>query len=166
MSNYTRNRTPGGTWFFTCCLRDRRSALLTEQIDVLRDAVRGAKASAPFDIDCFVVLPDHLHAIWTLLQGDSDYPGRWKSIKGRFSRGLGARSDLAPAARRPREKGVWQNRYWEHRIRDDADLAAHLRYCYLNPVKHGLVKSPFEWPHSSLQRDVAMGRIPSDWDGL
>ena len=163
MPNYRRDRTPGGTWFFTACLRDRTSALLVEEIELLRDAVRQTKSKMPFDSVAWVVMPDHLHAIWTLPEGDNDYPNRWKSIKGRFSRRLPDREGWRRRAVRPREKGIWQNRYWEHRIRGIEDLRTHLRYCYLNPVKHGLVPRAESWPYSSLHRDLQAGRIsPGD----
>ena len=154
MPNDRRDRTPGGSWFFTVCLRDQTSALLTEEVDLLRSCVRQTMSAMPFTIRAWVVLPDHLHAIWTLPDGDNDYPNRWKSIKGRFSRSLPQREVW-----RPRGKGLWQNRYREHRIRDERDLLLHLAYCHFNPVRHRLVRRPEDWPYSSLHRDILDGRI-------
>ena len=162
MPRYRRDRTYGGTWFFTVCLRDRTSDLLTREIELLRQSVRQTRARMPFDIRCWVVLPDHMHCILTLPNGDNDYPNRWKSMKGRFSRALPDRAKWQSQARRPREKGIWQNRYWEHRIRDHADFQSHLRYCYSNPVKHGLVARPEDWPYSSLGRDLEKGLVTPD----
>lgn len=154
MPNYRRDRTRGGTWFFTVCLKDRRSRLLVEEVDLLRKCVRATKDQMPFDIRCWVVLPDHMHAIWTLPAGQNDFPNRWKSIKGRFSRSLKNRPEWQARAVQPREKGIWQNRYWEHRIRDAEDLQAHMTYCHTNPVKHGLAATPEDWPYSSIHRDM------------
>ncbi len=166
MPNYRRDRTPGGTYFFTVCLKDRTSRLLTDNIGLLRRSVAGTMAAEPFCIDAWVVLPDHMHCIWTLPPGDSDYSNRWKSLKGRFSRAMPDLPRFRKAAVRPREKGIWQNRFWEHRIRDQRDLQTHIRYCYFNPVKHGLVNRITDWQFSSFHRDVRLGRLPRDWDAM
>ena len=166
MPSYRRDRTPGGTFFFTVCLKDRSSRLLTDNIGLLRRVVSGTMAARPFAIEAWVVLPDHMHCIWTLPPGDSDYSNRWKSLKGRFSRSMPDLPCFRRAAVRPREKGIWQNRFWEHRIRNRRDLNAHVRYCYFNAVKHGLVDHVESWPFSSYHRDVKLGRLPADWDGL
>lgn len=163
MPHYVRDKTPGGTWFFTVCLRERGSDLLIREIELLRRAVMGARIALPFRPDAWVVLPDHMHCIWTLPPGDGDFSARWKSIKGRFSRALPECSSFRAAARRPREKGVWQNRFWEHRIRDAADLRAHLKHIYLDPVRHGLVKGATEWPYSSVHRDLQARQTLAEW---
>jgi putative transposase len=162
MPSYRRDRTFGGTWFFTVRLKNRKSSLLVDQIELLRTSVKQTMQVMPFAIEFWVVLPDHMHCIWTLPKNDNDYPNRWKSLKGRFSRALPDRLSWQQDARRPREKGIWQNRYWEHRIRDNEDLINHSRYCYLNPVKHGLAAHPAEWPYSSYHRDAAHGLISAD----
>lgn len=159
MSNYRRPRRSGATIFFTVTLADRSSDLLTRRIDLLRCAVARVKASRPFDINAWVVLPDHMHCIWTLPQGDTDYSTRWSLIKANFSRQIPMRPSRASHIKR-REKGVWQRRFWEHHIRNDADFKQHLAYCWSNPVKHGLVDDPGDWPHSSYHRDV--GRVDSE----
>jgi putative transposase len=130
---------------------------MVREIGRLRDAVLATRAARPFAIDAWVVLPDHLHCVWTLPDGDADFSTRWGAIKGRFSRGLRAgQMRLSHAARR--EKAVWQRRFWEHHIRGDADFAAHVRYCWNNPVKHGLAERPEDWPYSSVHRDIRLGR--------
>jgi putative transposase len=165
MPNYRRNRVPGGTFFFTVNLLDRRSHLLVTQIDTLRDAVRQTRIRAPFHIDAWVVLPDHMPCLWTLPEGDADFPGRWRAIKTAFSKGLPTGEPRSPAMTSRGERGIWQRRYWEHTIRDDCDFTAHLDYTHFNPVKHGLVGHPADWPHSSLRRCVAKGLYPAGWIG-
>jgi putative transposase len=154
MSRYRRLFAPGGTWFFTVNLEDRASTALTEEIDLLRAVWRDVMRDHPFRTDAAVILPDHLHAIWTLPPGDSDFPTRWKKIKAGFSRHCRAVGQPGPSKQRKGEKGIWQRRFWEHMIRDDADLAAHVAYCHWNPVRHGLVARPEDWPHSSVHRRV------------
>ena len=150
--DYRRNRVPGGTFFFTVNLLDRRSDLLVTQIDALRDAVRQARACAPFHIDAWVVLPDHMHCLWTPVQArgrllpdnDTDFPGRWRAIKKGFSKAVGIGEPRSTVMIRRGERGIWQRRYWEHTIRGDRDFAAHMDYVHFNPVKHGLVEHPAE----------------------
>ena len=163
MPDYRRNRVPGGTYFFTVNLLDRQSNRLVAEIDVLRQAVRQVRARAPFHIDAWVVLPDHMHCLWTLPQGDCDYPGRWRSIKVAFSKCQKRDEILSGVMARRGERGIWQRRYWEHTIRDDRDYAAHMDYTHFNPVKHGLVDRPGDWPFSSFRRCVERGLYPADW---
>ena len=111
------------------------------------------------------MLPDHLHAIWSLPEGDADFATRWSLIKSGFSRGLSASAARSPSKLGKREKGIWQRRYWEHVIRDEADMARHIDYIHFNPVKHGLVSRVCDWPHSSFHRYVAEGVLPADWGG-
>ena len=165
MPDYRRNLLAGGSFFFTVNLLDRRSDLLVAQVDVLRDAVRQAQLRAPFTIDAWVVLPDHMHCLWTLPEGDADFPGRWRAIKTAFSKALpGAGTPSAVIAERG-ELGVWQRRYWEHTIRDARDYKSHMDYTHFNPVKHGYVSHPADWPYSSFRRCVAAGLYPSGWFG-
>ena len=164
MVRYRRNHVPGGTYFFTVTLADRRSTVLVDRSDALRAAFRATKATAPFGIDAIVILPDHLHAILTLPEGDADYPNRWRRIKGHFtSTVIAAGLPLAPDANG--EYRVWQRRYWEHTIRDEDDFARHVDYIHINPVKHGLVACVADWPHSSFHRYVRNGHFPKDWAG-
>jgi putative transposase len=163
----------GGTYFFTVNLAVRGGDLLVRHVDLLREAVRVTKAERPFAIDAFVVMPDHLHCVWTLPEGDANFSVRWGAIKSRFSRRVGfiprttpndphARCEieqtrginptLRPSLARKGERGIWQRRFWEHCIRDEADFAAHVEYCHSNPVKHGFVERPEDWAWSSVHR--------------
>ncbi len=165
MPNYSRDRTPGATWFFTLALADRSSDVLVRHACLLGRAFRAVRAVAPFHCLAIVVLPEHLHCLWRLPVGDVGYPRRWRQIKGAFTRCL---PETEPRSRRRplrRERSVWQRRYWEHTIRDEADLRRHLDYIHYNPVKHGLVKAVGAWPHSSFHRYVARGLYPFDWGG-
>ena len=165
MRRYTRAFAPGGTFFFTVAIADRSLTLLTDHIDPLREAMRTVRDRHPFQIDAIVVLPEHLHAIWTLPPGDADYPTRWTLIKAGFSRRLPKIERISASRVKKGERGVWQRRYWEHQIRDEIDYARHVDYIHYNPVKHGHVKSPLDWPHSSVHRFVRDGCIPPDWGG-
>jgi putative transposase len=162
MVNYRRNFVPGGTYFFTVTLRNRHSRQLIQSIGLLRQAFRKTLHTQPFQIDAIVILPDHLHAIWTLPSGDRDYPGRWKAIKSSFSRSL-EKSGIPVEKRQDGSALVWQRRYWEHTIRDDDDLNRHIDYIHMNPVKHGLAKRVADWPYSSFHRYVRHGLLPLDW---
>jgi putative transposase len=165
MPDYRRNRVPGGTYFFTVNLLERSGRLLTDHIDELRAAVAKARRSRPFHIDGWVVLPEHMHCIWTLPEGDSDFAARWKAIKIAFAKSM-PRTERRSAVRIAKgERGIWQRRYWEHTIRDDRDYAAHMDYLHFNPVKHGHVPKVSDWPYSSFHRLVAMGIYASDWAG-
>jgi REP-associated tyrosine transposase len=165
MPNYRRAFVPGGCWFFTVNLLDRRGRLLTDHIEVFRSATLQTRQRYPFHIDAFVVLPDHLHAVWTLPPDDSDFSMRWRLIKSRFVRSIPKHERLSPVRQARGERGIWQRRFWEHLIRDDADYARHIEYCYINPVKHALVRRVCDWPHSSFHRDVRAGIFPEDWAG-
>jgi putative transposase len=165
MPNYRRAFVPGGCWFFTVNLLERRQTLLVDHIAILREAVAATRRSYPFSIDSFVVLPDHLHAIWTLPPGDCDFSMRWRLIKSRFARALPKQERLSAVRVARIERGIWQRRFWEHLIRDEADYARHVEYCYINPFKHGLVVRVCDWPHSSFHRDVRAGLVPADWAG-
>ena len=165
MPDYRRNLIAGGCFFFTVNLLDRRSNLLVTHVDILREAVRQTRLRAPFTIDAWVVLPDHMHCLWTLPQGDEDYPGRWKAIKTAFSKALPTVGSPTEIMARRGERGIWQRRYWEHTIRDERDYASHMDYTHFNPVKHGYVSHPAVWPYSSFRRRVTAGRYPPGWSG-
>jgi putative transposase len=165
MTDYRRNRVAGGTYFFTVNLYDRLSDLLTRNIGVLREAVRKVRAEAPCHIDAWVALPEHLHSLWTLPEGDMDYSARWQAIKTAFSKQI-PEGEFRSASRMEKgERGIWQRRFWEHTIRDDRDYGAHFDYIHFNPVKHGLVAHAADWPYSSFHRSVTMGLYPVDWAG-
>jgi putative transposase len=164
MPDYRRAKIAGGTYFFTVTLADRDSDLLIKEVDWLRRIYADAAKRRPFETIAICILPDHLHAIWSLPADDADFARRWNLIKGGFSRGLPVRSrSLSKVAKR--EKGIWQRRYWEHVIRNDADLTRHIAYIHFNPVKHGLVTRVADWPHSSFHRYVKRGDLPVDWGG-
>ena len=165
MPNYRRAFVPGGCWFFTVNLLDRRQNLLIEHIAVLREAIADTRRNHSFAIEALVVLPDHMHAIWRLPPGDSDFSMRWRLIKSRFSKALPIQEQLSAVRAARNERGIWQRRYWEHLIRDEADYSRHVEYCYINPVKHGHVTRVRDWPYSSYHRDVRAGLIPEDWGG-
>lgn len=157
MSRYIRPCVPGASVFFTVALSDRSARTLVAHVDALREAVSVTRAERPFRIDAWVVLPDHIHAVWTLPEGDAEYSVRWRLIKARFSHGLPA-GPLRPSHAARQEHRIWQRRFWERHIRNEADFAAHVRYCWINPVKHGFVERPEDWPYSSVHRDIRLGR--------
>ncbi|WP_271410671.1 REP-associated tyrosine transposase [Pseudomonas sp. Q1-7] len=165
MTNYRRDRTPGSTWFFTLNLADRSSRLLTERIDLLRTSFRAGMRRHPWCIDAIVILPDHLHALCTLPPGDNDYATRWRQIKSGFSRALPHGESISGSRRSKGERGIWQRRFWEHRIRDENDFERHVDYIHHNPRKHGHVERVADWPWSSFHRYVKAGILPADWAG-
>jgi len=166
MPDYRRYRLPGGTYFFTVnLLQCYPNDLLVRHIDILRSEVRAVREKRPFVIDAWVVLPDHLHCVWTLPQGDDDFTNRWRLIKQGFSKALPI-TERRSAVRMARgERGIWQRRFWEHAIRNETDYAAHIDYCHINPFKHGYVQRVADWPYSTFHRDVERGIYPLDWAG-
>ncbi|UWQ96484.1 transposase [Rhodobacteraceae bacterium M385] len=194
MPKYRRPNIQHLPIFFTVCLANRGSSALLDHIDLLRDSVRRTKEGRPFDVLAWVVLPDHMHCVWKLPETDSNYSQRWGQIKARFTRDLRRRlqfrnpghgsdndlfprelptvrtgrfSGLKPGLRRDkREAAVWQRRFWEHHCRNEADLQRHIRYCWLNPVKHGFVEKPTDWVASSIHRDIRLGRVEAEWSGV
>ena len=164
MRRYLRVRHPGAKYFFTVNLQQREgSRLLIDHIDALREAIVRTRRAHPFEIDAIVVLPDHLHALWTLPAGDADYSMRWAAIKARFSRAIAHGETLSASRLRRRERGIWQRRFYEHMIRDGLDLKNHIDYIHRNPVKHGWTLRAADWPWSSFHRHVRAGLLPADW---
>src|SRR5215475_12363937 len=135
MPRYRRAKIEGGVFFFTVTLADRSSDLLVLHIDRLRQVYISVQQRYPFETIAICVLPDHLHAVWSLPEGDSNFPLRWSLIKSGFSRGLAGNARPSASKIAKRDKGIWQRRYWEHAIRDDADLARHVDYIHFNPSK-------------------------------
>lgn len=162
MPRYHRPWVPGGTWFFTVNLQDRSSDLLVNEMQALRAAFAITRATRPFRLLAAVVMPDHLHCLWTLPPGDSDNAMRWRLIKADFSRRVRGRQPRE-SQRRHRERGLWQRRYWERLVVDERDLHAHIDYIHYNPVRHGLADRAIDWPHSSFHRYVRAGLLPEDW---
>ena len=166
MPNYRRAYHPGGTYFFTVNLLERSgNDLLTRQIDHLRDAVRNVRDAHPFKIDSWVVLPDHMHCVIQLPEDDSDFTLRWRLIKAGFSKSLPLTERRSAVRMRRGERGIWQRRFWEHLVRDEADYAAHMDYVHFNPVKHGLVQRVVDWPYSTFHCLADKGTYPRDWAG-
>ena len=166
MPNYRRNYITGGSYFFTVNLLERNKSLLVDHISNLRTAIRNTKKNKPFEIDAWVILPDHMHSIWTLPEDDSDYSGRWREIKIAFSKSLPKAEPRKESRINRNERGIWQHHFWEHTIRNEIDYQRHMDYIHYNPVKHGLVKDVNEWPHSTFHPLVAEGIYPEDWAGL
>ncbi|MBI3772502.1 MAG: transposase [Gammaproteobacteria bacterium] len=168
MSYYRRSRVPGTIYFFTVNTY-RRQRILThpEVINALRKALRSVRAQHPFRIDALVILPDHLHALWTLPPGDADYATRWSLIKRQVSQASRhlITHEQNDSQKKRREIGFWQRRYWEHQIRNDTDFTRHVDYAHYNPVKHGLVAQVRDWPHSTFHRYVRLEMCPLDWGG-
>lgn len=152
MTNYRRIRLQGATYFFTVCLEDRASTVLTDHIDKLRFAYARTNHEMPVTCHAMVILPDHLHAIWTLPEGDTNFSERWRRIKARFSHSVGGQVARCASKVAKRERGLWQRRFWEHVVRDEHGLSAAMAYCYENPVKHGLVNDPSNWQFSSFYK--------------
>lgn len=158
MSDYRRAYSPGGTYFFTLVTHNRVKRFADpHEVERLRTAFRHVKERHPFVIDAIVVLPDHIHALWTLPAGDHDFSMRWRLVKHKFSVGA-----AAPINHRG-EKQIWQRRFWEHLIRDADDWANHMDYIHYNPVKHGYVCRPSDWPYSSFARCVERGWYSPEW---
>jgi putative transposase len=164
MVHYRRNFLAGGTFFFTATTADRRSSVLVDYADLLRQALRVIRRERPFLIDAVVVLPDHLHTIITLPPGDADFSGRWRRFKSLFTR-LTVASGFRCERNRRGEYALWQRRFWEHTIRDESDFARHADYIHYNPVRHGFVSQASDWPHSSFRYYVRAGVLPKDWGG-
>jgi putative transposase len=165
MPHYRRAHVPGGSYFFKVALLERRRSLLTAHIDALRAAFRSVHIQRPFRIDAIVILPDHLHCIWTLPPKDADFSTRWRLIKSSFARVVAPGERLSPRRRTKHERGIWQPRFWEHAIRDQRDFDAHLDYIHFNPVKHGWVSRVADWPHSSFSSIRALGVVPTGMGG-
>ncbi len=168
MPNYRRDQTPGGTWFFTVVAFKRRPIFCQQQFreSLQRSIIRTGEV-LPFKINAWVLLPDHLHCVWTLPDNDAEFSMRWKLIKQYVSRECQSyfpgHDDFSVAKKKRRESSIWQRRFWEHRIRSERDFAKHLDYLHFNPVKHGHCNNPADWPYSSFHRYQAKGFYPKDW---
>lgn len=170
MARYRRANAGGATYFFTVVTERRQRILIEPDIRAaLREAIATVRAKRPFKIDGWVLLPDHLHAIWTLPEDDADFATRWRLIKSRVTRVCGLRyfrPEWLTAYRTSKRCGtLWQHRYWEHQIRDDADFQHHMDYLHFNPVKHGLVDKVADWPYSTFHRWKEAGAYPHNWAG-
>ena len=168
MPSYRRAAVEGGTYFFTVVTFARRRVLTDTDVRLaLRESIIATRTTLPFEIDAWVLLPDHLHCIWTLPAGDADFSTRWRLIKTRVTQRCGYRLEERKtiSARRLKksQSTLWQNRFWEHRIRDNADMEKHVNYIHWNPVKHEHVRNAADWPYSSIHRYIGNGVIPASW---
>lgn len=171
MPEYRRTSLPGGSYFFTVNTLGRQPLLTKDLLRLaLHQGIESARQAYLFTIDAWVLLPDHLHCIWTLPPGDSAFSKRWAIIKRHVTQqcnlGAGGVASGSISRRKRHEGGLWQRRFWEHVIRDEADLRVHMDYIHWNPVKHGHVKQVKEWPFSTFHRYVALGMYPLDWGGV
>ena len=163
---YRRTYHPGACYFFTVVTHRRYPWFSNpDAVAQLRLAIQQEKARRPFEIDAFVVMLDHLHAVWTLPEGDSDYSMRWRNIKRAITASIVAsqRPVVSASRQHKKEQAIWQRRFWEHRIRDERDFVQHIDYIHYNPVKHGMVSRPADWPFSSIHRYIRQGILPMDW---
>jgi putative transposase len=166
MTEYRRAYAPGATWFFTVNLAQRKNnRLLVDRFDVLREAFTYVRTRHPYRTDALVVLPDHLHCLWTLPPGDSEFSTRWSLVKAYFSRAISKGEQRSQSRVARGERGLWQRRFWEHLIRDQDDFNRHADYIHWNPVKHGWVRRVSDWPHSTFHDYVKRGIYPVDWGG-
>jgi putative transposase len=160
MMNYRRNRLPGGTYFFTVVTTNRTPLFNNlAAVQRLRTTLRSVMNRHPFSIDAMVVLPDHIHCLWTLPADDTNYSTRWRLVKSGFTKSFHQHSQ----GKTGRSRSLWQKRYWEHTIRDENDFKRHVDYIHYNPVKHGYVTRAADWPYSSFHRFVRKGILPMDW---
>ncbi len=168
MADYRRWHVAGGTFFFTVVTHGR-APLFADEVArrILGAQFRACQQEWPFEINAIVLLPEHLHAIWTLPPGDAAYPRRWAWIKKEFTKAWlasgGAEQEVSATRRERGDRGVWQPRYWEHTIEDEHDFDRHFDYLHWNPVKHGHVRCAGDWPASSFHRWVAAGVYDRDW---
>ncbi|TWU14067.1 Transposase IS200 like protein [Symmachiella macrocystis] len=168
MPNWRRAHVPGGTFFFTLVTEYRAPLFRSQNARVMfGDCIRRCCQSWPFEVNAIVLLPDHLHAIWTLPTGDSNYPKRWAWIKKEFTKNWlsvdGREQTTSAGKKRDGRRGIWQTKFWEHTIESEDDFQSHFDYIHFNPVKHGLVECPSEWPWSSFHRWVRRGVYPVNW---
>ena len=164
---YRRVKIEGATYFFTLVTHERRRLFRDpENVALLDAAIARIQARHPFEIAAYVVLPDHLHAIWQLPPHDTDYSMRWRLIKEAFTKAYLKRHhppDINASRRKKGEQGLWQRRFREHVIRDGKDFSDHVDYIHLNPVRHGLAAAPKTWPYSSFAAWVAREVYELNW---
>ena len=166
MPQYRRFYIPGATWFLTVTLAQRRgNDLLVRHVNLLRQAFADTQHHYPFTMEAVVILPEHLHCIWTLPDGEADYSLRWRMLKAQFSRSIATGEFVNASRKMRRERGIWQRRFWVRQILNQEDMNRHIDYIHFNPVKHGWVKRVRDWPYSSFHRYVRAGIYPLDWGG-
>ena len=164
MRTYIRSKAAGGVYFFTVNLAERHNNdLLISHVDLLREAFRLTKRQYPFIIEACVILPEHLHCIWRLPEGDYDFSTRWRLIKTHFSKNIALNERISNSRKWKKERGIWQRRFWEHLIKDEEDYKNHIDYIHYNPVKHGYVQQAIDWQYSSFHLWIERGVYPRDW---
>jgi len=162
----------GGTYFFTQTTYHHHHTWLCTDVarTALRNAINQVREHYPFTIDALVLLPNHLHCLWTLPPNDDDYTTRWRFLKTYVTKEcanqLNLPEPLTPSRQKRGEHNLWQRRFWEHLIRDDHDFEKHVDYIHWNPVKHGYVQQTRDWPYSTFHRYAKMGIYPADWCGI
>jgi putative transposase len=154
---------PGATYFFTVNLYNRKNNLLLSEVNLLRTIFRRVQHLHPFFINAIVILPDHLHAIFSLPENDSNYSLRWNLIKGYFSKEIHTKEPISASRKNKKERGIWQRRFWEHLILNENDLKNHIDYIHYNPVKHGYVQQAAQWKYSSIHRYIKNGTLSKNW---
>lgn len=164
---YRRVFEPGSSYFLTFVTNGRARIFTTsEVVEKFHSATRKVQSGRPFTIEAEVILPDHIHALWSLPNGDADYPTRVRLVKSYFTRSIGLHQttfEQSASRASKAERPIWQRRYWEHTIRDDRDFNIHLDYIHFNPVKHGLVAAARDWPYSTFHDWVARGVYGDEW---
>lgn len=163
MPNYRRLYYPGGIYFFTVNRFDRSQTMLIDHIEKLRESINDTRQKSPFQIPAMVVLPDHLHMLMAMPSGEADFSSRIRQIKTGFSRRMPDSEPRSSSRKSKGERGIWQRRFWEHLIRDEDDLEQHVNYIHFNPVKHGYVSRPTDWPYSSIHRFIKHGWRSEGW---
>lgn len=168
MSKYIRSYTQGAFYFFTLVSYNRRKIFCNEDfLQAFKNSIRQIQHQYPFEIIAWMQLPDHLHCIWKMPENDADYSMRWSQIKRLTTQACPqyqlSIDELSHSKVKRYEKGIWQRRFFEHQIRDEADFVKHMDYLHYNPVKHGLVETVSDWPYSSFHRYVNQGYYAEDW---
>ena len=170
MSQYIRSYTKGATYFFTLVSYNRRKILCEDDfLQAFKKSIKQVQQQYPFEIIAWVQLPDHLHCIWKMPENDVNYSMRWSQIKRLTTQACPqyhlTKDELSYSKIKRHERGIWQRRFFEHQIKDEADFVRHMDYLHYNPVKHGLAERPLDWPHSSFHRYVNQGYYAEDWGG-
>ena len=168
MPEYRRARSLGATFFFTVNTHLRQPFLIDADVRAaLREGIDRVRSTMPFQIDAWVLLPDHIHCVWTLPDGDADFSSRWRIIKTIVTQQCGPRLNvsemLSDRRKQKNQSSLWQQRFWEHQIRDEEDWRRHMDYIFFNPVKHGYVSRVRDWKFSSFENAVAKGWYDLTW---
>jgi putative transposase len=165
MVQYRRNFVPGASYFFTVALLNRTSSLLIDHISILRNAFHAVQAQRPITLNAEVILPDHLHSLWTLPIGEGDYPSRWRALETRFSRQIPSGEWRCASRARKGKREIWRRQYREHTVRVERDKTRHADYIPFNPIQHGHVSHVVQWPYFPFHRFARQGIYPIDRGG-